>query len=85
MSSKAEPGRETPTKKLFDRITKEIAKLYVGQDELVLGALVALFVADDGGYEAEVFWRHDADDGAREAMAAHLQEAFGATHAPAFR
>lgn len=43
MSSRAEPGRETPTKKLFDRITKEIAKLYVGQDELVLGALVALF------------------------------------------
>jgi MoxR-like ATPase len=43
MSPRAEPGRETPTKKLFDRITREIAKLYVGQDELVLGALVALF------------------------------------------
>jgi len=37
------PGRETPTKQLFDRITSEIAKLYVGQDELVLGTLVALF------------------------------------------
>ena len=36
-------GRDTPTKKLFDRITDEIAKVYVGQDELVLGALVALF------------------------------------------
>jgi MoxR-like ATPase len=36
-------GRETPTKQLFDRITTEIAKIYVGQDELVLGALVALF------------------------------------------
>jgi MoxR-like ATPase len=36
-------GRETPTRKLFDRITTEIAKIYVGQDELVLGALVALF------------------------------------------
>ncbi len=36
-------GRETPTKQLFDRITSEIAKVYVGQDELVLGALVALF------------------------------------------
>ena len=36
-------GRETPTKQLFDRITAEISKLYVGQDELVLGALVALF------------------------------------------
>ncbi len=43
MSPRAEPGRETPTKQLFDRITKEIAKIYVGQDELVLGALVALF------------------------------------------
>ena len=38
-----EPGRETPTKKLFDRITAEVAKIYVGQDEMVLGALVALF------------------------------------------
>ena len=37
------PGAETPTKRLFDRITAEIAKIYVGQDELVLGALVALF------------------------------------------
>jgi MoxR-like ATPase len=36
-------GRETPTKLLFDRITNEIGKIYVGQDELVLGALVALF------------------------------------------
>ncbi|HEX5106489.1 MAG TPA: MoxR family ATPase [Pirellulaceae bacterium] len=36
-------GRETPTKQLFDRITREIAKIYVGQDELVLGSLVALF------------------------------------------
>jgi MoxR-like ATPase len=37
------PGRETPTKQLFDKITSEVAKIYVGQDELVLGALVALF------------------------------------------
>jgi MoxR-like ATPase len=36
-------ARETETKKLFDRIRAEIAKIYVGQDELVLGALVALF------------------------------------------
>jgi MoxR-like ATPase len=36
-------GRETPIKQLFDRVTDEIAKIYVGQDELVLGALVALF------------------------------------------
>ncbi len=36
-------GRETETKKLFDRITEEIGKIYVGQQELVLGSLVALF------------------------------------------
>ena len=37
------PGRETDTKKLFDRITAEIGKIFVGQQELVLGSLVALF------------------------------------------
>ena len=30
-------------KALYDRITGEVAKIYVGQEELVLGALVALF------------------------------------------
>jgi MoxR-like ATPase len=30
-------------KDIFDRITAEIRKIYVGQDELVLGTLVALF------------------------------------------
>jgi MoxR-like ATPase len=34
---------DTSTRQLFERITGEIAKLYVGQDELVLGTLVALF------------------------------------------
>jgi len=33
----------TPTKELFDRITREIAKIYIGQQELVLGTLIALF------------------------------------------
>ena len=33
----------SPTKTLFDRITAEIRKIFVGQDELVLGTLVALF------------------------------------------
>jgi MoxR-like ATPase len=42
-STRPHEGRETPTRKLFDRVTQEIAKIYVGQDELVLGALVALF------------------------------------------
>ena len=35
--------RETPTKRLFERIMAEIGKIYVGQQELVLGSLVALF------------------------------------------
>ena len=34
---------DTPTKRLFDRITAEVRKVFVGQDELVLGTLVALF------------------------------------------
>ena len=29
--------KETPTKVLFDRIVAELGKIYVGQDELVLG------------------------------------------------
>jgi MoxR-like ATPase len=37
------PGRDTETKRLFDRITREISKIFVGQQELVLGSLVALF------------------------------------------
>ena len=35
--------REHATKQLFDRIINEISEIYVGQDELVLGTLVALF------------------------------------------
>jgi MoxR-like ATPase len=42
-ASRQHEGAATPTKKLFDRILQEIAKIYVGQDELVLGSLVALF------------------------------------------
>ena len=37
------PGSDTATRRLYDRITAEIQKIYIGQDELVLGALVALF------------------------------------------
>jgi MoxR-like ATPase len=36
-------GSQSPTKALFDRIVAEIRKIYIGQDELVLGTLVALF------------------------------------------
>ena len=33
----------TPTRQLFERITGEIRKIFIGQEELVLGTLVALF------------------------------------------
>ena len=36
-------GAATPMRQKFDRIREEIAKIYVGQEDLVLGALVALF------------------------------------------
>jgi MoxR-like ATPase len=36
-------GHDTETRRLFDRIINEIAKVYIGQQELVLGSLVALF------------------------------------------
>jgi MoxR-like ATPase len=39
----AHEGRDTPTRRLFDRITTEVSKIFVGQNELVLGALTALF------------------------------------------
>ncbi len=36
-------GDMSPTKELFEKIIHEIRKVYIGQDELVLGTLVALF------------------------------------------
>ena len=42
-AARATPGDVARSKALIDRITGEIAKFYVGQDELVLGTLVALF------------------------------------------
>jgi len=39
----ASSGNQTETRQLFRRITEQISKLYVGQEELVLGTLVALF------------------------------------------
>jgi len=41
--SDADPFGPAEIKRVFDRITAEIAKIYVGQDELVLSALIALF------------------------------------------
>jgi MoxR-like ATPase len=39
----AAEGTSTPTRELFNRIVEQIGRIYVGQDELVLGTLVALF------------------------------------------
>jgi len=36
-------GPPSPIKQKFDRITTEISRIFVGQEELVLGTLVALF------------------------------------------
>ncbi len=38
-----EGAYQTPTRQLFQRVMDEIAKIFVGQDELVLGSLIALF------------------------------------------
>lgn len=42
-SATVREGPHTPTRQLFDRIITEIRKIYIGQEELVLGTLVALF------------------------------------------
>ena len=39
----ASSGNHSATKELFDRIGAELRKIFVGQEELVLGTLVALF------------------------------------------
>ena len=36
-------GAQTPTRELYQKILTEIEKVFVGQDDLVLGTLVALF------------------------------------------
>ena len=36
-------GEQTPTRELYQKIRAEIEKVFIGQDELVLGTLVALF------------------------------------------
>lgn len=36
-------GKETAIRQMYQRITGEISKIYVGQEELVLGTLIALF------------------------------------------
>ncbi len=41
--SPIQAGNDTPTRRLYQRITNEVAKLFVGQQELVLGTMVALF------------------------------------------
>lgn len=36
-------GHQSPGKELYERMTREVGKVFVGQDELVLGTLVGLF------------------------------------------
>ena len=43
MPAQPEIGADTPARQLYKKITTEVAKVFVGQDELVQGALVALF------------------------------------------
>lgn len=42
-ASQAVSGADTATHRLYQRITQEIKQIFVGQDDLVLGSLVALF------------------------------------------
>jgi len=42
-ASRLSPTALARVKTLYDRVVGEVAKIYVGQDELVLGTLVALF------------------------------------------
>ena len=36
-------GADTSTRRLYHRVSEEVAKIFVGQEDLVLGSLVALF------------------------------------------
>ena len=42
-ANRLETTRDTPTRQLYQKISAEISKLFVGQQELVQGTLVALF------------------------------------------
>jgi MoxR-like ATPase len=42
-SSRKHEGEQTETRKLYQRICDEVGKVYIGQEELILGTLVALF------------------------------------------
>ncbi|HHK40865.1 MAG TPA: AAA family ATPase, partial [Planctomycetaceae bacterium] len=39
----ADESGTTPARQLFQRVIEQVARVYVGQDELVVGTLVALF------------------------------------------
>jgi len=43
LAQSADTGADTLTRQLFTKITTEVAKVFVGQEELVLGTLVSLF------------------------------------------
>ena len=61
-------------KQLFDRITGEVRKVFVGQDELVLGTLVALFSSGHVLIESVPGW-------ARRSSSAPWARCWGATSA----
>ena len=62
LAQSADTGADTLTRQLFTKITTEVAKVFVGQEELVLEA-VALQLVDDAG-----LWRGRgrADEEGRE-------------------
>jgi len=43
LAESADTGADTATRQLFNKITTEVGKVFVGQEELVLGTLVSLF------------------------------------------
>ena len=45
LDTATDTGEMTPTRQLFMKLTEQVQKIFVGQDELVLGTLVSLFSA----------------------------------------
>ena len=43
LAESADTGADTATRQLFNKITTEVAKVFVGQEELVLGTLSLSF------------------------------------------
>jgi len=43
MDASSDTGEMTPMRELYTKLTEQVSKIFVGQDELVLGTLVSLF------------------------------------------